>query len=188
LVGPPPARSRIESDGQGDTGSPTRRCPGFAVVLGEDADTGGTDEQADDDEDDAGQDGPSDEGDDPPYDEDHGYEPKDPFHGRLMPAAQNRNIRPVSPGPFTDPQRLAGATWPVPSGQRCLAQAGETLTIGHKTKNGPGGKRRVLLIALPRRANSPTEVGEFVSYYLRGKSHRGRGGCRQVGWQELVDA
>jgi hypothetical protein len=45
-------------------------------VLGEDADTAGTDEQADDDEDDAGQDGPSDEGDDPPYDEDHGYEPR----------------------------------------------------------------------------------------------------------------
>jgi len=70
---------------------------------------------------------------------------------------------------------------------RChLAQAGEALTIGHKSKNGPGGKRRVLLVALPWRANSPTEVGELVSYYLRRKSHRGRRSRRQVGWQELV--
>ncbi len=65
-------------------------------MLGEDADTTGTDEQTNDNENDAGQDRPSDEGDNPPYHEDHGDDPKNKFHGRLIPAARNRNISRVA--------------------------------------------------------------------------------------------
>ena len=118
-------------------------------MLGKDADTAWADEQTHDNEDDAGQNGPADEGDDPPYDEYHGYEPQDRFHGRCDSRSRGSKHRPLARPVQID-------LW-LPQYKRR-----RVLTVGHKTKNGPGRKRRILLVALPWRSDPPAEVGKLV--------------------------